>query len=125
MFLAVAALALASCNNAPAGTEALTVKNYLQWCSVAVNGQSASSSASQTLDVTPGGITVVATPLAGFELGSTPWHDTDGDSGGGDPGARTGTQASATVTVGSAAKCVWVCCETVGQHDCPATDQCP
>jgi hypothetical protein len=112
-----------------ATTQTLTVKNYLAWCSVTVNGGAASSASVQTVQVAPGTIALSAVADPGFELGATPWHDTAGDTGSGDPGTRTGsgqTQSSATtVSVGNAAKCVWVCCETVGVNDCPTTDQCP
>jgi hypothetical protein len=107
------------------GTEALTVKNYLSWCDVSINGGNASSAAVQAVNVDAGTLPLVATPLSEFELGTTPWHGTDGDHGLGDPGARSGPEASATITVGNAPVCVWVCCETVGAHDCPTTDLCP
>jgi hypothetical protein len=100
------------------------VKNYLNWCSVSVNGGSATTAGVQTVNVDPGAIPLVATPVGGFELGATPWHGTDGDTGSGDPGTRSGSSASATVTVSNGAKCVWVCCETAGTNDCPTGNQC-
>jgi hypothetical protein len=107
----------------------LTVKNYLSWCSVAVNGMTAASAAEQQVCVAAGSIPLSATALTGFELGTKPWHDTAGDTGSGDPGTVTGSGQSAkdatTVTVTTAPKCVWVCCETSGTTDCPTTDQCP
>jgi len=113
----------------PPGTAPLTVKNYLAWCSVTVNNGTASSAASQVVNVAPGTIPLSAVALTGFQLGATPWHDTAGDSGAGDAGTRTGTgqsqSAATTVVVGTSAKCVWVCCETVGTTDCPTTNQCP
>ncbi|MGB8222800.1 MAG: hypothetical protein WCF10_09435 [Polyangiales bacterium] len=112
-----------------AGTVALTVKNYLAWCSVTVGSNPASAAAEQTVEVAPGTVTLSAVALSGFQLGSTPWHDTAGDSGSGDPGTVTGTGQSAssatTVVVGSSAKCVWVCCEFTGGGGCPTADQCP
>ena len=108
----------------------LVVKNYLSWCSVSVNGGTESALPQQTVVVQPGTIPLSAKALTGFQLGTTPWHDTDGDTGSGDPGTRTGTGqdevASTTETVGATDDCVWVCCETAATPgDCPATDQCP
>jgi len=133
--LLLGALALVACGGgstpAPdAGTVTLTVKNYLAWCSVTVAGGTPSSAAVQTAQVDPGTIPLSAVALSGFELGSDPWHDTAGDTGSGDPGTVTGSGQSAssatTVVVGSAAKCVWVCCPfSPGGNGCPTSDQCP
>jgi len=109
----------------PPGTTPLEVKNYLAWCSVTVGTGSASSASEQLVNVQPGEISLSATPLAGFELGARPWHDTDNDTGSGDPGTRVGSAANTTVNVGATAKCVWVCCETIGENDCSPTDICP
>jgi hypothetical protein len=110
----------------PPGTQQLTVKNYLQWCSVAVGSGSASIAASQQVFVTPGQIPLEATARLGFTLDAHMWHHTDGDtSGTGEAGTLNGSASDATVTVGSAAKCVWVCCPTMGMPDCPTADQCP
>jgi hypothetical protein len=110
---------------------ALTVKNYLQWCSVAVANGTASTLPSQTVCVAAGAVNVAATALVGFQLGPTPWHDTVGDhDGSGDPGALTGTGQAATstamvdVTTGSA--CVWACCPFTNGTGCTnLTNQCP
>ena len=110
---------------------ALTVKNYLQWCSVAVANGIASTAPSQTVCVAAGAVNVAATALVGFELGPTPWHDTVGDhDGSGDPGAVTGTGQAAIstamvdVTTGSA--CVWACCPFTNGTGCTnLTNQCP
>ncbi len=108
---------------------ALTVKNYLGWCNVTVNGGTASTAATQTVCVTPGAIPVAAVANAGFTLGAKPWHDTTGDvASAGDPGVVTGsgqTASDATTVTVVTAKCAWVCCETSGTTDCPTTDQCP
>jgi hypothetical protein len=108
---------------------ALTVKNYLSWCSVTVDGQAASTATSQTACVAAGTLGLTATALTGFELGPTPWHHTRGDAGAGEQGTITGSGQSAssatTVTVGGTSACAWVCCETAGLSDCPASDQCP
>jgi hypothetical protein len=107
----------------------LTVKNYLSWCSVSVNGGTASSVAEQTTCVPAGAVPVTAEALPGFELGTTPWHLTAGDSGSGQQGTLTGsglsTMSSATVNVTGASACAWVCCETAGTNDCPKMDLCP
>ncbi len=112
-----------------AGCSMLTVKNYLAWCTVTVNGGTPSGAASQTACVTPGSIPVSAVANTGFELGLTPWHDTSGDTGSGEQGTITGSGQTAstatTVVVGSSAKCAWVCCETAGTTDCPTSDLCP
>jgi hypothetical protein len=93
----------------------LTVKNFESWCTFKVNGASTSSGAEETVCVTPSTVDLMATANSGFVLGSDPWHDTTTQSSG-----------SATVTVGSASMCVWVCCPGVGGSPaCPTTDQCP
>ncbi len=107
----------------------LLVKNYLSWCNVTVNGGTASSSAAQSVTVTPGTINVSAVALTGFILGPKPWHDTAGDTGAGDPGTVTGTGQAAssatTAVVSATGKCVWVCCPFTNGTGCPTTDQCP
>jgi hypothetical protein len=104
----------------PPGTVPLVIKNYLSWCTVSVNGAAAVSDAVQMVDV-PSAAVVNLSAIAneGFALGATPWHDTDGDTGGGDPSGDT------TVTVAAGGDCAWVCCELAGGGGCPTTDQCP
>jgi hypothetical protein len=108
----------------------LTVKNFLAWCSVSIAGGPASAAAVQTACVAANSpVTLAAVALPFFQLGATPWHDTDGDTGAGDPGTRTGSgqdeTATTTETTGTGDTCVWVCCEFVGGGGCPSTDQCP
>ncbi|HTP50490.1 MAG TPA: hypothetical protein VMK42_07325 [Anaeromyxobacteraceae bacterium] len=107
---------------------ALTVLNYLGWCSVSVAGGAPSGSASITECVADGSVALAATALTGFELGSAPWHDTAGDHGSGDPGTVTGTgqsaKSSTTVSASGAAACAWVCCPFTNGTGCPTTDQC-
>ncbi len=105
------------------GMQQLTVKDYLSWCSVTVNGGAASSSAAQTVSVSPGNVTLTASPNSGFMLGL--WHHTSGDTGSGEPGTVSGSTSTATVAVGNAATCVWVCCPFTDGSGCPTTDQCP
>ena len=108
---------------------ALKVKNYLSWCSVTVAGQQPFTGASQTTCVAAGTVSLSATALPGFELGPAPWHHTAGDTGAGELGTVTGTGQAAssatTITVSGTSACAWVCCQTAGLSDCPATDQCP
>ncbi|MEZ4234256.1 MAG: hypothetical protein R3B89_34090 [Polyangiaceae bacterium] len=107
---------------------ALTVKNYLKWCSVSVAGESASTDAEQTVCVPEGAVNLSATALSGFILGSAPWHNTDGDSGSGEQGTLSGSGANqssaAVVTVSGSSDCVWICCPFANGSGCPTTDQC-
>jgi hypothetical protein len=114
----------------PSGTAPLTVKNYLAWCSISVNGGATSAAGQQIVNVMPGSVALVATPAsATFAIGPTTWHDTAGDTGTGDPGTIAGTGAtetsSTTVTVGTTAKCVWACCPFANGTGCPTAEQCP
>src|SRR5205823_167113 len=107
-------------NDAPgsgSGSAALTVKNYLSWCSVTVGTGTASTGGTQSMPITTSGaITLKASPASSsFEVGGMMWHHTDGDGGNtGETGTVTGTgttavsTATVTVTAGTA-KCVWVC----------------
>jgi hypothetical protein len=107
----------------------LTVKNFDDWCLFGVNGSTLARDSSDTFCVSPGTATVAAQAASGFILGPAPWHDTSGDTGSGDPGTVTGSGQTAidttTVVVGSAAKCIWVCCPFPGGSGCPTTDFCP
>jgi hypothetical protein len=110
---------------------ALTVMNYLSWCSVSVAGQAATSNASQTVCVAAGAVPVAATAESGFELGSAPWHDTEGDHGAGDPGTVTGSgqsaMSAATVNASGTSTCAWVCCpfSSPAGTGCPTSNLCP
>jgi hypothetical protein len=106
------------------GCVTLTVKNYLSWCSVSVAGNAAASTAEQTACVAPGAVSLSATALTGFQLGTTPWHGTDGDHGSGELGTVAAGKSATKITVSKAA-CVWVCCEFTGGGGCPAANQCP
>jgi hypothetical protein len=110
----------------------LTVKNAptaTPWCSITVNGGTASTAAMQTVDITTDGmITLTAAPeSASFELSANMWHHTTGDTGTGEAGTVAGSTSTAMVAVTTTAdKCVWVCCPfSPGGNGCPTTDQCP
>jgi hypothetical protein len=114
----------------PPNTAPLTVMNFDGWCSIAVNGGTASTLGTQIVNVMPGSIALVAKEAsATFMIGPTTWHDTAGDTGAGDPGTLAGAGAdetsSTTVTVGTTAKCVWACCPFANGTGCPTVDQCP
>src|SRR5438093_4940844 len=54
--------------DAPAGTRPLILKNVLSWCTVSVDGGTASAAAMQQVNVMPGVINLVATANTGFIL---------------------------------------------------------
>ena len=120
---------------ASAGGVTLSVKNYLNWCSVEINGGTASTDATVTASVTPGSMaTLVATPANGsFEIGPTPWFGVDQNSGsaapGSDVGSGTSETSTAVVTINQAGmpQCVSVCCQEPGNAPipCPGTSACP
>lgn len=113
----------------------LTVKNYFAWCSVSVNGAAASTASVQAVNVAPGDITLVATRASStFQVLGNMWHHTDGDTGTGEPGEIMNPNdpptrsSTAHVTIGTTAKCVWVCCPFANDASgCESTipDQCP
>ena len=123
-------------NAAPSGGgPTLTVMNFLNWCSVAVNGGAPSTAATVTASVTPGSVvTIVATPASSsFEIGADPWFGVDQDDGGAatgtDVGSGTSETSTATVTFTGAGttQCVSVCCQEPGNAPtpCPTTNPCP
>jgi hypothetical protein len=113
-----------------AAVPALTVKDYLAWCSVKVNN-GAASTMTQVVMPAAGPIPLVATAAnSTFKVGGNMWHHTDGDTGTGEPGTVSGTgintMSTATVTFGTTAKCVWVCCPFQNGTGCDGLpDQCP
>jgi hypothetical protein len=115
-------------NGSGSGGLQLTVKNYQSWCSVAVGTGATSAGPSQTVNVSAGVTTLVATPAsATFEIAGDMWHFVDGDaSGSGVTGTVSGTMSSAMVTISNASKCVWVCCPFANGTGCTGiADQCP
>jgi hypothetical protein len=112
----------------------LTVKNFLNWCSVEINGGTASTDATVTASVTAGSmVTIVAIPADGsFEIGPVPWFGVDQNNGAAAPGTDVGHGASETstavVTTNQAGtpQCVSVCCQEPGNGPipCPATNPC-
>jgi hypothetical protein len=108
--------------DAPATGTALTVKNVLSWCSIAANGGT-ETTGDLVVHVPPGEVTLTAKGAGQFVLGAQMWHHTDGTTDNtGVPGTVTGSGASATstakVTVGTTAKCVWVCCPFANGSGC-------
>jgi hypothetical protein len=100
----------------------LTVKNIDAWCSVSINGGTASAAASQTACVS-GTVTLVAMPASSeFELGTAPWHDTN--STGTITGTGVSAKATTTVNVSGATQCAWVCCPFTDGSGCNVTDPC-
>lgn len=114
--------------DAPAGTALLTVKNYVSWCEVSVNGGTPSTADIQTVNVMPGTITLTASAATGFILGADMWHHTNGDTGRGEAGSVSAGVSTAMVTVATSAKCVWVCCPFPDGSGCEPDvigEQCP
>jgi hypothetical protein len=116
------------------GPGTLTVKNFLNWCSVKIDGGAASTSATVTASVSGGNMaTIVATPASGsFEIGPNPWFGVDQNNGAAAPGVDVGSgtnetsTAVVTINQGGTPQCVSVCCQEPGNGPipCPATDPC-
>lgn len=116
------------------GTATLTVENFLNWCSVAINGGSASTDATVTASVAAGTVvTIVATPASSsFQIGPEPWFGVDQNGGaaadGTDVGSGPSESSTATVTMTQtgAPQCVSVCCQEPGNGPvpCPTTNPC-
>lgn len=103
---------------------ALTVLNYDAWCSVKVAGGTGSVSATQTVCVADGAVTLEAVPASSsFQLGD--WYGVTGDTGSGDPGTVSNGESTASVTVSGSTACVSVCCPFTGGSGCPGSNQCP
>jgi hypothetical protein len=114
------------------GDVTLTVMNFLSWCSVTVNGGTASTAGSMTTSVAAGSTaTIVATPASSsFEIGADPWFGVTQNAGGAAPGTDNGSGTSETSTatvVVAGDQCVSVCCQEPGNSPtpCPSTNPCP
>ena len=117
------------------GAGTLTVMNFFNWCSVAINGGTALADATVAASVAPGSVaTIVASPSSSsFQIGADPWFGVDENDGGAasgtDVGNGTGETSTATVTISGTgtAQCVAVCCQEPGNSPvpCPATNPCP
>jgi hypothetical protein len=116
------------------GTPTLTVMNFLNWCSVEINGGAASAAATVTATVTPGSTArVVAAPSSSsFQIGADPWFGVDANDGGPamgiDVGSGTNERSTAIVTISATrtTQCVSVCCQEPGNSPipCPTTNPC-
>jgi hypothetical protein len=114
--------------------QTLTVMNFLNWCSVEINGGTASTSGAVTASVLPGSVaTIVAIPASSsFEIGTDPWFGVDENDGGAangtDVGSGTSESSTAVVTISATGTpaCVSVCCEEPGNSPipCPTTNPC-
>jgi hypothetical protein len=119
---------------ANSGVATLTVMNFLNWCSVEINGGTASTDATVTASVTPGSMaTVVAiASSSSFEIGPDPWFGVDQNDGGAasgtdvDRGASESSKAIVTISETGRAQCVSVCCEEPGNSPipCPTANPC-
>ncbi len=115
------------------GNVTLTVMNFLSWCSVTINGGTASTGASVTSSVPVGSTaTIVATPApnSSFQIGPDPWFGVTQNDGGAAAGTDNGSGATETSTatvVVTGNQCVSVCCQEANNAPtpCPATNPCP
>jgi hypothetical protein len=111
------------------GCVELTVINTSSWCSVSVAGEDPVTDAEITACVPAGEVDLEASAADNnFQLGPTPWHGTDGDTGDGEEGDVTGSgvnaTSAATVTV-TGEDCVWVCCPFTNGTGCDIENPCP
>jgi hypothetical protein len=117
------------------GAATLTVLNFLNWCSVEINGGPASTDATVTASVAAGEIaTIVATPASSsFQIGPDPWFGVDENGGAAAAGTNVGSganessTATVTMTPTGGPQCVSVCCQEPGNGPvpCPTTNPCP
>jgi hypothetical protein len=112
------------------GLDTIRVLNYKAWCSVTINGGTASTSATLTASVASGStVTVVATPASkSFVIGKDPWFGVTQDNGAAAPGTDKGTGSTETSTatvVAASATCVSVCCgDAPSGTNCPTANPC-
>jgi hypothetical protein len=123
--------------SADGGDVTLTVMNFMSWCSVSINGGTASTATSVLASVAPGSTaTIVAQPASNaWVIGADPWFgvtQNDGDAAPGtDNDASTTETTTATVVVTANANtatgtaCVSVCCgDAPTGTGCPTTNPC-
>lgn len=118
----------------------LNVLNFLNWCTVTINGNPPKTGTTVTASVPADSIaTIVAIPRpnladggSGFIIGPDPWFGTNENDGGAAPGVDQGSGATesttAAVTVGTGPiQCVSVCCALAnnGTPACPTANPCP
>ena len=106
--------------------------NFLDWCSVTINGGAASTGATVTASVPIGSTaTIVVTPASGaFQIGADPWFGVSQNDGGAASGTDNGTGTAETSTatvVVSGTQCVSVCCQEPNNSPtpCPSANPCP
>lgn len=106
--------------------------NFLNWCSVTINGGTASTNATVTASVATGSTaTIVAMPASNaFQIGPDPWFGVTQNDGGAAPGTDNGTGVTETSTatvVVKGTQCVSVCCQEPNNAPtpCPTTNPCP
>lgn len=103
--------------DAPPGTATLTLKNYANWCNIGIDGATPMQMLTATKNLAPGTYNVAASGAAGFEIEANMWHHTDGDTNNtGENGNQVAGTSTAMVTMGTTAKCVWVCCQFDTTH---------
>ncbi len=115
-----------------ATTATLTVLNFLNWCTVTINGGAGSSEATVTGTVTVGSTaTIVITPSSSaFQIGADPWFGVTENNGGAAAGMDNGsgtTETSTATVVVSGNQCVSVCCQEPNMMPtpCPTSNPCP
>jgi hypothetical protein len=96
-------------------TVTLTLKNYVNWCSVTVNGGTPST-ADQTLQFAPGTVVVLHGQEANASFVWGYWRGTDGDTS-----ASHDTSQGTMVTM-TADKTVQACCPTTAAPTTPCPD---
>jgi hypothetical protein len=116
----------ASADGGDASCTTLSVFNFKSWCSVTVNGGTASTAAELPAACLPeGSVTLTAAPASGtFELGPDPWVYISGTGGtdSGVAGTVVGSTSTATVVLGSTPGCVLVCCPFTNGTGCTSAE---
>jgi hypothetical protein len=84
-------------------------KNFLNWCSVEINGGSASADATVTASIAASTVaTIVATPSSSsFQVGPDPWFGVDQNGGASAAGTDVGSGVSESSTANGARRIGW------------------